>query len=159
MPNLAHWLMHHQLNSFWTKVCLFIGGACVATYLRFSGAILAVVVSNCINVSCCGFFLSSLKITNGLLFLVHCLFLRKRIKMFSALFSLVVSIVNIIMNVDFPNTPDLFLSDRCLTFGLQGHVSMPFRYMCNALLCGPLATPEKYPISVHSCDVCSRQRL
>ena len=42
--------------------------------------------------------------------------------MFSALFSLVVSIVNIIMNVDFPNTPDLFLSDRCLTFGLQGHV-------------------------------------
>ena len=94
----------------------------MATYLRFSGAILAVVVSNCINVSCCGFFLSSLKITNGLLFLVHCLFLRKRIKMFSALFSLVVSIVNIIMNVDFPNTPDLFLSDRCLTFGLQGHV-------------------------------------
>ena len=59
---------------------------------------------------------------DNLLFLVHCLFLRKRIKMFSALFSLVVSIVNIIMNVDFPNTPDLFLSDRCLTFGLQGHV-------------------------------------
>ena len=45
-------------------------------------------------------------------------------------------------------TQELFLSDRCLTFGLQGHV-YPLA-ICACTLCGPLATPEKYPISVHS---------
>ena len=44
------------------KMMTFIGGACVAKYLRFFGAILVFVVSNYTNVSCCGFFLSSLKL-------------------------------------------------------------------------------------------------